>query len=909
MQNPITFRRAAVAAILFCLGLLSIGQAQEACLKGCAYPPYPGLLFTLGDGFVAKGGEEIKVTHMGFLGSVYNNDGITPRKVGVPNYIGELSVIDPITGLETVLFRNQLDWITHANDSGKVISLGVFPKGAPVVFKYVNVDGKEKSYKTFARYSGDNIEGIYDFNADPVLKTLAINGKPKPVSGGTWNWEGKNYNLWCVAADVPGTGEKQFQFEDADDRIFNDIVFRVSGVALVSETHQLAAPVITSAKNADETYRVTLALQPGEINAGATVFYTTDGSVPAFDSTTSLPKAGTKVYTDAINITQSATVKARTWKPSVGHPSGGVIRYVGSPVAEASFTITRRKLATPTANPPGGIWSVPITVSLAQANGAKIHFRLCDPGAACPDPDGSSQIYAGAIALTGPKVIKAIAILAPNLNSDVGTFTFTPGKWKTPTANPAGGGFTGTLSVTLSQPEGAKVYFVICDAGATCPAPTTASTAYSAPFALTGAKTVKAIAIQAPLENSDLATWVFTPTYIVAEAWYLDRDGDGRIESARILMGGGPAAFPTALALVDPFQKGSKRNVAAAGMSWESPSHDALLATFPPFTAGTGFAAGQFGSFPNAENGYTAGAWTVKDGAGPVAIRAEARISLDSGSIQKLRVRWSEPLQSPGANGSLPFRIKRGGEEITVKLLISGVEKIGDVEYEYAFSSPLFPVPGDSLTAAPTAKDAPGNASAMAVYIVIGGAKPVLKLRLSAEGGGCRRGRALSNPRPVAIPVSVIAPRSADRSVACADGDQAPVCLDCLTREWKAADPRRYDADALPPGPEIRITTQGPFRFDLAFFNTAGEFVNRAQGQVSAAMLQAVAADARGNRTVSLQWYPVSEQGHQAASGAYIAKGTLTLSPDGTVGSLPELPFSVVAAVERVQIRFGYLRD
>lgn len=117
-------------------------------------------LFTLGDGLVTKGGE-VKVTHMGFLGQVYNNEGISPRKVGVPNYIGELTVLDPVTG------------------------------------------------------------------------------------------------------------EKQFHFEDADDRIFNDIVFRVSGLALTSETFQSQPPAFSSNKEASGNYERRIANSSVETNPGS----------------------------------------------------------------------------------------------------------------------------------------------------------------------------------------------------------------------------------------------------------------------------------------------------------------------------------------------------------------------------------------------------------------------------------------------------------------------------------------------------------------------------------------------------------------------------------------------------------------------------------------------------------------
>lgn len=825
MNIPIP--RTLLHASLLSLAIVSIPVAQEACLKGCAYPPYPGLRFTLGDGFVAKGGEEVKVTHFGFLGSVYNNDGVTPRKVGVPDYIGELYAIDPVTGEEKFLFRNQADWVTHAHDSGKAVSLGVYPKGAPVVFKYVNVDGKTNGYKTFPRYSGANVAGTYDFSADPALRALAIHGKPRPVSGGSWNWEGNNYNKWCVAADVPGTGEKQFQFEDADDRIFNDIVFRVSGVALVSESLQLDAPLITGAQGADGNHRVTLAAAPGAANQGAKIFYTLDGSTPTFDAS-GMPLGSTLVYTGPIEISKSTSLKAIAFKAPVSVPGGGLTRFKDSPVAEAVFPVTRRQLSAPTANPAGGPFTASLTVTLSQAEGAPIRYRLCDPGVACPDPDANASLYAGPLILNGSKVIKAMAIRPPELNSAV-------------------------------------------------------------------------------------AVWTFMLRYNPIGAVYLDRDGDGRIESAHIDFSAPLSSQPDGVLLEDPFTPGRKRDVPLLALRLDPANPSRLLADFAaqPFAPGTGFAAGPFGalSAQSAESTpFDTMPFMVRDGAGPVALSAEALVRLDSGAAKALTVRFSEPLATSGIDGALPFRVRRGGEDITSRLRLLSVESVGLNTWRFAFSADFFPIPGDSLQATSLAKDITGNPSNMSFFIPVGGRLPLMTADLDVVGGGCVRGNDIPAPVAWKIPLNVIAPRAVS-STGCVDARVAVDCLDCRTGEWRRLDPRRADGENIPAGPEIKVKSRWPFSFDLSFYNTAGEFVNSARGKVSEEMLAGMPADSEGNRTVSLQWYPVSGKGGQAATGAYIAKGTLTVDPPAEAFQLQGVPVRVEPVTRAVSLRFGYMRD
>jgi hypothetical protein len=909
---PFSKRAGAVPTLLLLLGSLAPAsvRAQEACLKGCGYPGYPGMVFTLGDGFVAKGGE-VKVTHMGFLGQVYNNDGITPRKVGVPNYIGELSVIDPVTGEDKFLFRNQKDWITHENDSGTVISLGIYPKGAPVVFRYVNVDGKETSYKTFNRYSGDNVAGTYDFNADPVLKNLAINGKPKPVSGGSWNWEGLNHNLWAVAASVPGTDQKQFHFEDADDRIFNDIVFRVSGVALVSETFRLQVPAISGTANPDGSHRVSIANAADAVSKDSRLFYTTDGSVPEVDSL-GAPKGATREYLSPIAVTATSTITAIAWKKTVDN-GGNVTRFTPSGPVSQTFTVPRLQWSKPTATPPGGDSKGTVSVTLAQAEGARIHYRLCDPGSVCDAPTAANPAYTGApIVLTEGKTIKAIAIQSPRDNSEVAVFTFTVTRlqWSMPTATPPGGRTTGTVNVTLAQAEGAAIHYRLCDAGAVCDAPTSADAAYAgAPLVVTGGKVLKAIAVGAGRDNSAVAVFTFSLAYTVADAVYLDRNGDGRIDAARITLNGPAPALPAGISLEDPFNPGKRKAVAAPGLRWDSALPSVLWAEFPesPFLAGTGFAPRTYGAFDKGGEGYPTEAFTIRDGAGPVIVSAESEISLDSAGAHRLLVTFSERLGS--ATGAFPFVIKRGGASIESGMEISGMEQLSDKSYRYTFRSPIFPVPGDSIKATPLAVDGLGNASGMNAFLEIGGKRPSVSARIEVTGGGCVKGGPVPNAKALEIPVSVVLPSAtAPASGSCGEIRETPVCLDCLTPDWKAADPARPDAAGIPAGPEIKVTTRWPFTFDLAYFNTLGEFVNHARGEVTARMLESVKADASGEKTVALRWYPVSADGNQAATGAYVVKGSVATKAGVDRETLPGVPVQVASTTQKVLVRFGYLR-
>ena len=139
---------------------------------------------------------------------------------------------------------------------------------------------------------------------------------------------------------------------------------------------------------------------------GATIRYTTDGS---------LPTTGSQSYSGPFTISATTTVQARAFASGL----------TPSNVATATFTVSQsQSAATPSIAPPGGAFTSPVSVSLATATaGAIVRYTLDGS-----DPTATSPPYAGPLTVSTATTLKARAFSATMLDSGVATavFTFIP---------------------------------------------------------------------------------------------------------------------------------------------------------------------------------------------------------------------------------------------------------------------------------------------------------------------------------------------------------------------------------------------------------------------------------------------------------------------------------------------------
>ncbi len=356
-----------------------------------------------------------------------------------------------------------------------------------------------------------------------------------------------------------------------------------SNSAVASAQYGIGAAAATPTfKPAGGSYSTPQSVTISDATAGATIYYTTDGTTPTSSSTK---------YTGAIAVSSTETIEAialaaghsyssvttaaysipppaatptftpgtgtYTSKPSVtisdgtagaiiyyttngSTPTTGSTKYTGaiavsstealkaiaaatgyisSAVSAATYTIPP-PAAKPTFKPAAGTYTAQQTVSISDTtSGAAIYYTTDGS-----TPTASSTQYSGAIQVGASETIQAIAVASGESNSAVASAAYTINlPAATPTVSPAAGTYTSAQSVTITDATaGAAIYYTTNGA-----APTTSSTKYSGAISVAASKTIKAMATAAGNSNSAVVTAVYTidlpaatPTFSPAAGTY-----------------------------------------------------------------------------------------------------------------------------------------------------------------------------------------------------------------------------------------------------------------------------------------------------------------------------------------------------------------------------------------------------
>ena len=237
------------------------------------------------------------------------------------------------------------------------------------------------------------------------------------------------------AGATPYSGPIEITASETVKAIATASGFTNSAVAAGAYTINAPSAAIPVFAPAPGSYTGSQSVTISDATAGASIFYTTNGTTPTAASTP---------YTGAITVTASETISA------IAAASG----YSNSGVASASYTINALPTAaTPSFTPAPGSYAAAQSVTISDATpGATIFYTT--NGAT---PTTASTIYGGAISVSATETIKAIAVASGYGNSTVASAGYAIGGASVPTINDpsgfasaAGLGFVGGASLTGS---------------------------------------------------------------------------------------------------------------------------------------------------------------------------------------------------------------------------------------------------------------------------------------------------------------------------------------------------------------------------------------------------------------------------------------------------------------------------
>lgn len=269
-----------------------------------------------------------------------------------------------------------------------------------------------------------------------------------------------------------------------------------SNVATYTYVIDTIAPTTPSASPGAGSYNSNQSVTLSSTDSGGSglkeIRYTTDGSTPNNSST---------LYTSAISVSSSETIKAIAYDNAGNASSVGTYAYVIDKVAPTD------PLASPSAGSYNSTQMVSLSSTDSGGSGLSAIYYTTDGSI----PSNSSTVYTTPITVASSETIKAIAYDGAGNASGVASFTYIIDSTAptTPTAAPGSGLYNSTQNVTLSSSDsggsGLKDIYYTTD-GST---PDNTSAVYSGPINVSANETIKAIAYDNAGNSSSVATFTY----------------------------------------------------------------------------------------------------------------------------------------------------------------------------------------------------------------------------------------------------------------------------------------------------------------------------------------------------------------------------------------------------------------
>ena len=216
--------------------------------------------------------------------------------------------------------------------------------------------------------------------------------------------------------------------------------------------------------------------------AGASIYYTTDGTTPTTSST---------LYAAPITVSVTETIEAIA-----------VAGNYTSPVISVAYVIQLPVAGAPVFSVAAGTYTSAQTVTLSSSTpGAQIYYTTNGS-----TPTIGSTLYSGPLSLTSSETVKAIAVATSYSSSAVASAAYVV---QLPAAAPvfsiAAGTYTTAQMVAMSSgTPGAQIYFTTDGSN-----PTTGSTLYGGPMTVNSSETIKALAVATNYSSSAVTSAVY----------------------------------------------------------------------------------------------------------------------------------------------------------------------------------------------------------------------------------------------------------------------------------------------------------------------------------------------------------------------------------------------------------------
>jgi fibro-slime domain-containing protein len=481
---------------------------------------------------------------------------------------------------------------------------------------------------------------------------------------------------------------------------------------------------------------------------------------------------------------------------------------------------------------------------------------------------------------------------AKNVSMDTfGNLTFIEQpKVATPTATPPGAAFITPIGVMLNTATVGAVIFYTTDGTPPATSATGSTRQYTAAIPLSATAKIKAIAVKPGWVDSDIfeADYTYTPPVAISKAWYLDMNGDGRIETVIIDLEKSIPVVPAKLTfkIADPSGKVHEKTAANAEIVFAGAAKTRVVATLAaPFdfgvtSVGNRAVSGQIFEQPNIPS--LAGTFPVDDSVPPVVTKGTVMEPDSSQLLKRILITLSETVNLPlGGQDALVFK-RDGSEMASADVKIHRIEKTGDRDYAVYIDSTsnLFPIVGDSvaLNVSPDNKDLAGNIPSKKAFLRLDGIVPKPKpidmyvtfpnSRKDAPAGGVE-------PQGDAVFIPV-------------DGKGMALTGDARDGKCQGA---CFTGDNLNfVGPVFHIVTPGAVAYEFKIFNNVGEFVASGTGRITDKDLALLPKtnDASGIKYMArVVWTGRTSKGGKAGTGAYILQTTMISDKDAKTGAGP----------------------